>query len=206
VRAALRDKRRAAAIAREVCCALESAGDMDGASEAWRQHRLRVAERLNVPVPGGVFRCQDGTVYGVAFDGSIHVARDENGKRLRPPSKRSPFVAPDQSEGREVVDHPVLESNRKEILAPDVFVTSRISDTSSGRGVTGSDLDSRKLLVSQDGEVTRTRRTDGAEDLIAASEEIHGNGQLGDGADRLSREPARGIGGTVTALPPEPPA
>ena len=99
MRAALRDKRRAAAIAREVCCALESAGDMDGASEAWRQHRLRVAERLNVPVPGGVFRCQDGTLYAVDGFGTIHVARDAEGRKMRAPkARRSPFLAPGDTE------------------------------------------------------------------------------------------------------------
>ena len=90
MRAALRDKRRAEAIKRALTAPIVDGGPYHDASNG---QPLRITERLNVPMPGGVFRCQDGTVYGVDHAGSIHVARDENGKRLRPPSKRSPFVA-----------------------------------------------------------------------------------------------------------------
>ena len=87
VRAALRDKRREAAITR--------ASELPPTP---RGEAFRVVSRVYEPGAGGVFRTADGCVYGVAFDGSIHVARDENGKRLRPPSKRSPFLAPGDTE------------------------------------------------------------------------------------------------------------
>ena len=82
MKAALRDKRRAAAIAR--------AAELPPTP---RGEAFKVVSRVYEPGAGVVFRTADGCVYGVGMDGSIHVARDENGKRLRPPSKRSPFVA-----------------------------------------------------------------------------------------------------------------
>lgn len=48
----------------------------------------KLAGTLHQAVPGAVFRPSDGTVYGVGWNGSIHVARDEQGRRLRPPRRR----------------------------------------------------------------------------------------------------------------------
>jgi hypothetical protein len=88
MKAALRDKRRAAAIARAAelppTPVFRTAdGCVYGGGEAFK-----VVSRVYEPGAGGVFRTADGCVYGVGMDGSIHVARDENGKRLRPPRAR----------------------------------------------------------------------------------------------------------------------
>ena len=88
MRAALRDKRRTAAIERRRCenvlfrTPAESPESLAAAS-------ITVAT-LHVPIPGAVFRTSDGRLYATDARGSIHVARDEKGRRMTPPKAQGP--------------------------------------------------------------------------------------------------------------------
>ena len=91
MRAALRDKRRATAIEREAVPDVTEAFLPEDALRA----AFAARGAVHVPVPGEVFRCQDGTLYAVDGSGAIHVARDEEGRKMRAPKvRRSPFLAP----------------------------------------------------------------------------------------------------------------
>lgn len=50
--------------------------------------KTRLAGRVLAVEPGAVLRTSDGMVYAADQDGSLHVARDEQGRKLRPPRRR----------------------------------------------------------------------------------------------------------------------